>query len=45
MNQIIKITFQKVLVKQGLPYKKNTNPEVCESRDNGVLRCKGMNNN
>jgi hypothetical protein len=22
---------------------KNTNPEVCMSRDNGVLRCKGKN--
>ena len=24
---------------------KNTNPEVCESRDNGVLRCKDRNKN
>ena len=44
MNQIILISFRNAVVKQGLSYK-NTNPEVCESRDNGVLRCKSMNNN
>jgi hypothetical protein len=40
MNQIIKITFQKVVVKQGLPYKKTRTPKCAKAGTTGYYAAK-----
>ena len=43
MNLIIKITFQKVVVKQGLPYKKTLTPRYASAGTTGSYAAKVRN--